>query len=113
MACTDVFIWQFNRRAWQEDSSSQPRADADKPRLCLSQQTFEAQHAQWSSKANALAPLRKVFIGVYGLVFAPYASEDVLKRDSTLVADILNQQFDAQGRVLHLLDHSGTAQSHL
>jgi len=113
MACTGVFIWQFNQRARQEDSSSQSRADADKPRLRLSQQTFEAQQALWSSKVNALAPQRKGVIDVYGLVFAPYASEDVFKRESTLVVDILNQQFDAQGRVLHLLNHSGTAQSHL
>lgn len=113
MACTGVSIWQFNQRAWQEDFSSQSRADADKPRLRLSQQTFEAQQALWSSKVNALAPQREGVTDVYGLVFAPYASEDVFKRESTLVADILNQRFDAQGRVLHLLNHGGTVQSHL
>ena len=113
MACTGVSIWQFNQRAWQEDFSSQSRADADKPRLRLSQQTFEAQQALWSSKVNALAPQREGVTDVYGLVFAPYASEDVFKRESTLVANILSQRFDAQGRVLHLLNHGGTVQSHL
>ena len=113
MACTGVSIWKFDRRTWQEDYSSQSRADADKPRLRLSQQTFEAQQALWASKVNALAPQREGVTDVYGLVFAPYASEDVFKRESTLVTDILNQRFDAQGRVLHLLNHGATTQSHL
>ena len=113
MACAGMSIWQFDQRAWQEDYSSQARADADKPRLRLSQQTFETQQALWSSKLSALAPQREGVTDVYGLVFAPYASEDVFKRESTLVADILNQRFDAQGRVLHLLNHGGTVQSHL
>ena len=113
MACTGVSIWQFNQRAWQEDYSAQSRADANKPRLRLSQQAFEVQQALWASKVNALAPQREGVADVYGLVFAPYASEDVFKRESTLVADILSQRFDAEGRVLHLLNHGSTAQTHL
>ena len=113
MACTGVTIWQFDQRAWQEDYSKQSKADADKPRLRLSQQTFETQQTLWETKVNALAPQREGVTDVYGLVFAPYASEDVFKRESTLVADILNQRFDAQGRVLHLLNHGATTQSHL
>ena len=113
LACSGVAIWQFDQRAWQEDYSTQSNADADKPRLRLSQQTFEAQQALWASKVNALAPQRADVTDVYGLVFAPYASEDVFKRESTLVTDILNQRFDAQGRVLHLLNHGATTQSHL
>ena len=113
MACTAVSIWQFDQRAWQEDFSSQAKADADKPRLRLSQQTFEAQQALWTSKVNALSPQRDGITDVYALVFAPYATEDVFKRESTLVADILSQRFDAQGRVLHLLNHGATSPSHL
>ena len=113
MACAGISIWQFDQRAWQEDHSSQSKADADKPRLRLSQQTFEAQQALWATKINALAPQREGVTDVYGLVFAPYASEDVFKRESTLVNDILSQRFDAQGRVLHLLNHGATTPSHL
>ena len=113
VACTGISIWQFNERAWQEDHSSQSQADADKPRLRLSQQTFEAQQALWVTKTNALAPQREGITDVYGLVFAPYATEDVFKRESTLVNDILSQRFDAQGRVLHLLNHGATTPSHL
>ena len=113
MACTAVYIWQFDQRAWQEDYSSQSRADADKPRLRLSQHVFETQQALWTTKINALAPQREGVADVYGLVFAPYASEDVFRRESTLVVDILGQRFDAQGRVLHLLNHGATTDSHL
>jgi hypothetical protein len=113
MACTGVSIWHFDQRTWQEDYSKQSKADADKPRLRLNQQTFEAQQALWATNVNALAPQREGITDVYGLVFAPYATEDVFKRESTLVTDILSQRFDAQGRVLHLLNHSVTAQSHL
>lgn len=113
MACTAVNVWQFNQRAWQEDDAASAIRDADKPRLRLSQQTFEAQQALWASKVGALAPQRDGVTDVYGLVFAPYASEDVFKRESTLVTDILSQRFDAQGRVLHLLNHVATTQSHL
>ena len=113
MGCTGVSISLFDQRAWQEDYSSQSRADADKPQLRLSQQTFEAQQALWATTVNALAPQREGITDVYGLVFAPDASEDVFKRESTLVTDILNQRFDARGRVLHLLNHGATTQSHL
>jgi hypothetical protein len=47
---------------------------------------------------------------VYGLVFAPYASEDVFLRESTMVAELLAQRFDAQGRVLHLVNHASTSE---
>jgi Peptidase C13 family len=113
LVCTGLSIWQFDQRTWQEDYSKQSKADADKPRLRLSQQTFEAQQALWVTQVNALAPQREGITDVYGLVFAPYASEDVFKRESTLVTDILTQRFDAQGRVIHLLNHGGTTQSHL
>ena len=113
VACTGISIWQFNQRAWQEDHSSQSKVDADKPRLRLSQQVFEAQQALWATKVNELALQRDGVTDVYGLVFAPYASEDVFKRESTLVNDILSQRFDAQGRVLHLLNHGATTPSHL
>jgi hypothetical protein len=42
---------------------------------------------------------------VYGLVFAPFAAEDVFLKESTMVADVLAQRFDAKGRVLQLVNH--------
>ena len=113
IASIGISTSQFDQRTWQEDYSAQSKADADKPRLQLSQQAFEVQQELWANKVNALALQRDGVADVYGLVFAPYASEDVFKRESTLVADILSQRFDAQSRVLHLLNHASTAQTHL
>ncbi len=57
----------------------------------------------------ALVPERPEVADVYGLVFAPYAEEDVFLRESTLVAGVLAERFDAAGRVLHLVNHATTA----
>jgi hypothetical protein len=112
-ACTGVSVWQLEQRTWQEDYSEQRMLDAAKPRLRLSQQAFEAQKALWQTKIDALAPERKGITDVYGLVFAPYASEDVFKREAALVNSVLDERFDAKGRVLQLLNHGSTAQTHL
>ena len=113
LACTGVSIWQLDQRMWREDDSQQARLEAAKPRLRLSQQTFEAQEALWQTKLAALAPQRGGVADVYGLVFAPYASEDVFKREAELVSSVLAKRFDAEGRVLTLLNHATTAQTHL
>jgi hypothetical protein len=79
------------------------------PRLALSQETFEAQQALWQQLVERLAPQRPGVVDVYGLVFAPYGTEDVFLRESNLVADVLAQRFDAQGRVLQLVNNPSTA----
>ena len=113
LACTGVSIWQLDQRIWREDDSQQAMLDAAKPRLRLSQQTFEAQEALWLTKLAALAPQREGVADVYGLVFAPYASEDVFKREAELVSGVLAKRFDAEGRVLTLLNHATTTQTEL
>ena len=113
LACTGVSIWQLDQRMWREDDSQQARLEAAKPRLSLSQQIFEVQEALWQTKLAALAPQRGGVADVYGLVFAPYASEDVFKREAELVSSVLAKRFDAEGRVLTLLNHATTAQAQL
>ena len=113
VACTGVSMWKLEQRTWNEDYSEQRMLDAAKPRLRLSQQAFEVQQSLWQTKIAALAPERKGITDVYGLVFAPYASEDVFKREAALVSSVLDERFDAKGRVLQLLNHGGTAQTHL
>ena len=113
LACTAISIWQLDQRAWQPDYSEQTALDAAKPRLRLSQQTFEEQEALWQTQLAALVPQREGTTDVYGLVFAPYATEDVFKRETELVSGVLAERFDAQGRVITLLNHGSTAQTHL
>ncbi|MDD0815841.1 C13 family peptidase [Curvibacter sp. HBC28] len=105
-------VWQFPDRPWAPDESAALAADApEPPRLRLSQATFEAQQALWPALERELLPQREGLIEVYGLVFAPYAEEEVFRRESHMVGEVLRQRFDAEGRVLTLLNHPDTATS--
>jgi hypothetical protein len=111
LASTGLMAWQFQARTWQEDYAARDAA-AERPRLQLSQQTFEAQQALWEKTMAAIAHQRPGVTDVYALVFAPYAAEDVFLRESTLVSRVLAERFDAEGRVVHLVNHVSTTQTH-
>lgn len=102
-----VTVWQFPGRTWE--ARLPPMEEG--PRLSLSQDTIEAQQRAWERSVAALATQRPGVVDVYGLVFAPFAPEDVFLRESNLVADLLAQRFDAKGRVLQLVNHPTTAES--
>jgi Peptidase C13 family len=99
--------WQFPDRPWEAVAPVAQEA----PAITLSQESFEAQQAAWRKALDGLAAERKDVVDVYGLVFAPYAPEDVFLRESTLVAELLVQRFDAKGRVLQLVNHASTMAS--
>ncbi|MDO9404910.1 MAG: C13 family peptidase [Polaromonas sp.] len=107
LAASALSVWQLPARAWQPDESADT-AWQDRPRLQLSQEVFQAQEDLWQRTADGLAEQRPGVTDVYGLVFAPYAPEDVFLRESTLVADVLASRFDAQGRVVQLLNNAAT-----
>ena len=112
LALSALGIWQSlqeQERVWQEDPSAAAAAP-ERPRLQLSQETFEQQQAVWQRAIAGIAPRREGQANVYGLVFAPYASEDVFLRESRMVTEVLEERFDARGRVLRLLNHATTAQ---
>ena len=103
---------QFNARSWQEDYSQRSGDEANKLRLQLTQQVFEEQEALLKEKMASVAAQRKDRNEVYGLVFAPYASEDVFLRESTMVSAVLRDRFDTGDRIIHLLNHGGTTKTH-
>lgn len=92
-------------RPWYAETPAQE----EEPRFGLSQEAIEQQQAAWHKAVDALGPQRAGVRDVYGLVFAPYANEDVFLRESTMVAELLAERFDAQGRVLHLVNHADTS----
>jgi hypothetical protein len=112
LAATGLNLWQFEARAWVSDPDRAAQAVDTRPRLRLSQETMEAQQVLWQRTVAAIAPERPGLTDVYGLVFAPYAAEDVFLRESTMVSAVLAERFDAEGRVIHLLNHAGTAATH-
>lgn len=104
-----IAVWQFPDRPWRADPST--LAQDSKPQLELSQETFETQQALWRKSVDGLLPQRPGVVDVYGIVFSPYADEDVFLRESTMVASVLAERFDAAGRVVHLANHASTADS--
>jgi hypothetical protein len=78
--------------------------------LHLTQALFEKQQTLWEEKTRGILPDRKKTLDVYALVFAPDGSEDVFLRESAMVADVLRRRFNADGRLLHLLNHPRTGE---
>ena len=112
IAAMALTVTQFNARSWQEDHSKRSGDEAEKPRLHLTQQVFEEQQALLKASMARVASQRQDRTDVYGLVFAPYAAEDVFLRESTMVAAVLRERFDAGDRTIHLLNHGATAKTH-
>lgn len=113
VAVIGLAAWQFPEQPWEEDYAARAASSPEPARLHLSQPVFEAQQALWQRQVQALAGPREGVVDVYGLVFAPYAGENVFRNESTMVAQVLEQRFGAQGRVVHLLNHAETAQTHV
>ena len=112
LAINALVIWQGlqeQQNVWQEDTSAAAAAP-ERPRLHLTQETFEAQQAVWQRAVDGIAPRRAGEAQVYGLVFAPYASEDVFLRESAMVGTLLEERFDARGHVLRLINHATTSE---
>ena len=107
-----VQAWQFQQQPWTADQVA-AEEEGGPPRLQLSQEVFETQLALWTREVEGLAPQRPGVTDVYAVVFAPYAEEDVFLRESSMVAKTLAERFDAEGRVLHLVNHASTADSRL
>jgi hypothetical protein len=110
IALFGISAWQFPDRPWQAEVT-QGQGEGP-PRLELSQETFEIQQALWQKTVSGIEAERPGVVEVYGLVFSPYAGEDVFLRESSLVARLLAERFDAQGRVVHLANHPSTALTH-
>ena len=105
-----ITSWQFPQRPWHIDHA---QIKQDEPaQLELSQESLERQQQLWRDTIARLTPGGAGVGNVYGLVFAPDAGEDVFLRESSLVANLLADRFDAKGRVLHLVNHVSTVDSH-
>lgn len=112
LAISAIGIWQGfqeQEQVWQADTSASPAAP-ERPRLRLTQETFEAQQAVWRRAVEGIAPRRAGAPQVFGLVFAPYASEDVFLRESAMVGTLLEERFGARGHVLRLINHATTSE---
>jgi len=77
--------------------------------LRVTQELMEQQIRLLDEQLAALKPQRPGIVDLYVLTFAPYAHEEVFRRESALVADVMQQRFDSSGRTLQLVNHVATA----
>jgi Peptidase C13 family len=99
-------LWAEPPSLWHADASAE-RAAA--PHLRVTQEVVERQASLLDGKLRELQPQRAGVVDLYALTFAPYATEDVFKRESAMVADVMRERFDAQGKVVQLVNHRDTA----
>jgi hypothetical protein len=90
--------------------SDAARAERDQP-LRLTQEKIEQQAPVLHEALQALAPQRRGVVDVYALTFAPYAEEDVFRRESEMVAEVMQSRFDAGGRTIQMVNHKDTVAS--
>ncbi len=88
-------------------------ADSDAPasrQLKLTAELMEEQPVLLSRQLAALAPQRPGRVDMYALTFAPYG-DDVFRRESQMVAEVMSQRFGTGGRTVQLVNHFQTADS--
>jgi hypothetical protein len=95
--------WYPEREA--VDSDSQPSRF-----LKLTPELLEAQPVLLARQLAAQAPQRPGKVDMYALTFAPYG-DDVFRRESQMVADVMSARFDTAGRTVQLVNHFQTANS--
>lgn len=78
------------------------------PDLVLTQDVMEAQPVLLAKRLSELQPQRPGVVDVYAITFAPYSDEDVFRKESRMVADVMAQRFDARGRGIQLVNSVST-----
>ncbi|WP_342116716.1 C13 family peptidase [Pseudoduganella sp. OTU4001] len=89
------------------------RADSDgapSRYLKLTAELMEAQPQLLARQLAALAPQRPGQVDMYALTFAPYGDE-VFRRESQMVAEVMAGRFGTGGRTLQLVNHLETAEA--
>jgi hypothetical protein len=108
MAASSLTPW----RLWYPARAAAAAGDEPEPVLLrLDQPTLEAQATLLPRQAATLLPQRPGVVDLYAVTFAPYAGEDVFKREGAMVSEVMAERFDAAGRQLQLVNHAQTAAS--
>ena len=85
------------------------KEDASKDGFAISQEVFEAQAPLLDEQLEALKPQRPGIVDMYSITFAPYEGQEVFRRESAMVTEVMEKRFDTAGRSLQLINHRDTA----
>jgi hypothetical protein len=83
-----------------------PAAGSEEAWAPLSLDALQQQPALLTRQLDGLAAQRPGVVDLYVLTFAPYAEEDVFRRESAMVSEVMRSRFDAEGRALELVSHA-------
>jgi hypothetical protein len=93
--------------AWWDAPAQEPARDTRFPSPA-SEAVLSAQQELFDQALNDLADERPGVTDLYFVGFAPYAEEDVFRKDMELARDLFNQRFDTEGRSIVLLNNPRT-----
>ncbi len=105
--------WALPWQLWYPEqpavaAAGEPAEEDERPMLHLDQATMEAQPELLAERLDELKPQRPGVVDLYAITFAPEAEEDVFRRESEMVAGVMQQRFDAVGRTVQLVNHVDT-----
>lgn len=101
------WVWGEPVRHWEALVAQ--RGEAGDEAFVLTQEATERQPQLLAEKLQALRAQRPGVADLYALTFAPYAEEKVFLREGQLVAGVMQERFDAEGRVVQLANHPDSA----
>jgi hypothetical protein len=76
----------------------------------LTQEVMEAQPLLLEKRLGELKAQRPGTIDMYAVTFAPYSPEEVFRRESQMVAEVMSRRFDTAGRTLQLINNLKTVE---
>lgn len=78
--------------------------------LSLTQDLLELQPRILAEQLQTLRAERPGVTDIYAITYSPYADDEVFRRESAMVANVMEQRFDAAGHTVQLVNHRETAQ---
>jgi hypothetical protein len=102
-------VWLAPVTFWWPDPATEADSDANTyAGLPLTDEIVVEQPRLLDDALDALQPSQPGRVNVYGLTYAPYASEDVFMRESAVVARTMRERFGAEGRMVELVVNPAT-----
>jgi hypothetical protein len=69
---------------------------------------MELQRRLMEAQVTALQPQRRGIVDIYFIGFAPYAGEDVFRKELEAIHPLMDERFDTAGRSLRLVSNAAT-----
>lgn len=82
-----------------------PEEEEREETLRFTQEMVEEQAPLLEAQLDMLAPQRPGVKDMYTITFAPFEGEEVFRRESRMVSEVMAGRFDARGRGMQLLNH--------